>query len=244
MAEEEEKKPPTFGSATAFGGEKGFGGFAAAAAQAARDATSFPSKSSGDAAAEEEDQAAEEGEEEECKAEFQPLVQLDEVATSTGEEDEDVFFQVKAKLYRFNAEDSEWKERGVGMAKLLQHRQSKKIRMLMRRDKTLKICANHFVVPTVKMQEHTDSDKAWVFSTHDYADQEGSFETFCIRFGSPERANEFKEKYEEAGDLNRGVLEQVKDEQEKKEDAAKPSPEAEKLAEDLEKSAKVDDKAE
>mmetsp|Transcript_323 Transcript_323/g.2578 ORF Transcript_323/g.2578 Transcript_323/m.2578 type:complete len:204 (-) Transcript_323:4816-5427(-) len=87
-------QPPTFGSATAFGGEKGFGGFAAAAAQAARDATSFPSKSSGDAAAEEEDQAAEEGEEEECKAEFQPLVQLDEVATSTGEEDEDVFFQV------------------------------------------------------------------------------------------------------------------------------------------------------
>lgn len=30
------------------------------------------------------------------------------------------------------------------MAKLLQHRQSKKIRLLMRRDKTLKICANHF----------------------------------------------------------------------------------------------------
>lgn len=40
------------------------------------------------------------------------------------------------------------------------------------------------------------------------------------------------------------MLEQVKNEQEKKEDAAKPSPEAEKLAEDLEKSAKVDDKAE
>ena len=87
-------QPPTFGSATAFGGEKGFGGFAAAAAQASRDATSFPSKSSGDAAGEEEDQAAGEGEEEECKAEFQPLVQLEEVATSTGEEDEDVFFQV------------------------------------------------------------------------------------------------------------------------------------------------------
>eukprot|EP00894_Picocystis_sp_ML_P001824 jgi/Pico_ML_1/52341/g3058.t1 len=94
MADEEKKTPPTFGSATAFGGDKGLGGFAAAAAQAARDATSFPSKSSGDATAEEEEQAAGEGEEEECKAEFQPLVQLEEVATSTGEEDEDVFFQV------------------------------------------------------------------------------------------------------------------------------------------------------
>lgn len=91
-------QPPTFGSATAFGGDKGLGGFAAAAAQAARDATSFPSKSSGDATAEEEEQAAGEGEEEECKAEFQPLVQLEEVATSTGEEDEDVFFQVCVRL--------------------------------------------------------------------------------------------------------------------------------------------------
>jgi len=44
--------------------------------------------------------------------------------------------------------------------------------------------------------------------------------------------------------LNRGLLDRAKEEEEKKEDATKPSPEAEKLAEDLEKSAKVEDKAE
>lgn len=80
---------PTFGSASTFGGRSGFGGFAAAAAAAEGDGSSFPDKKDG---GEEEDKAVEE--EEECKAEFQPLVHLEEVATSTGEEDEDVFFQV------------------------------------------------------------------------------------------------------------------------------------------------------
>ena len=46
----------------------------------------------------------------------------------------------KAKLYRF---DGQWKERGVGQVKLLEHRESKKVRLLMRQLKTLKICANH-----------------------------------------------------------------------------------------------------
>lgn len=31
--------------------------------------------------------------EEECQAEFKPIVQLDEVETSTGEEDEDLLFE-------------------------------------------------------------------------------------------------------------------------------------------------------
>ena len=49
----------------------------------------------------------------------------------------------KTKLYRYDADSSEWKERGIGQAKLLQHKENKKIRMLMRQEKTLKIRANH-----------------------------------------------------------------------------------------------------
>ena len=49
----------------------------------------------------------------------------------------------KSKLYRFDNENNEWKERGVGQARLLQHKGNKKIRFLMRQDKTLKIRANH-----------------------------------------------------------------------------------------------------
>lgn len=50
---------------------------------------------------------------------------------------------MRAKLFRFDKSLNEWKERGTGDAKLLLHRKNDKIRLLMRRDKTHKICANH-----------------------------------------------------------------------------------------------------
>ena len=51
----------------------------------------------------------------------------------------------RAKLYRFDRTETpaEWKERGTGDMKILQHKDSKHCRVLMRRDKTLKVCANH-----------------------------------------------------------------------------------------------------
>lgn len=49
----------------------------------------------------------------------------------------------KCKLYRFEASSNEWKERGLGLVKLLKHKENNKIRLLMRQEKTLKIRANH-----------------------------------------------------------------------------------------------------
>ena len=64
-------------------------------------------------------------------------------ALQTGEEGEIVRADFKCKLYRFDPESSEWKERGVGQVKLLEHKENHKIRLLMRQEKTLKIRANH-----------------------------------------------------------------------------------------------------
>lgn len=52
----------------------------------------------------------------------------------------------RAKLFRYasDGDPPEWKERGVGDVKILKHRVSGLFRLLMRRDKTLKICANHY----------------------------------------------------------------------------------------------------
>lgn len=49
----------------------------------------------------------------------------------------------KAKLYRFDKDGNQWKERGAGTVKLLKHKESGKVRLVMRQSKTLKICANH-----------------------------------------------------------------------------------------------------
>lgn len=200
---------PVFGSS--FGTQGGFAAFTGAKTEAKE--------------GEGEGATAGEDVEEECKAEFTPLVQLDEVETNTGEENEECLLELcvprtlravnvcvslndvwqagpalrrravarrlsstltplcvrgnrycgtgplshgerpsaarsrhlqgpraalmcgsycrKCKLYRFDQDAKEWKERGVGQAKFLKHKESKKTRFLMRQDKTLKIRANH-----------------------------------------------------------------------------------------------------
>ena len=60
-----------------------------------------------------EDEAA--AEEEEPDVEFTPVIHLDKkVDVKTNEEDEDVVYKVRAKLFRFHADTKEWKERGTG----------------------------------------------------------------------------------------------------------------------------------
>ena len=60
----------------------------------------------------------------------------------TGNEDEDPIWIQKAKVYRFR--DEKWKERGNGYCKLLRHKESKKIRFLLRTEKTKKVSANFY----------------------------------------------------------------------------------------------------
>lgn len=56
---------------------------------------------------------------------YEPIIPLPEaIVVKTGEEDEEVLFIERAKLYRWSTNDSgtgEWKERGVGQIKVLHH---------------------------------------------------------------------------------------------------------------------------
>jgi Ran-binding protein 1 len=77
--------------------------------------------------------------------EFEPVVRLTErVDTKTNEESEEQVFKMRAKLFKFDRDSREWKERGTGDVRLLKHKENGKTRLVMRRDKTLKVCANHY----------------------------------------------------------------------------------------------------
>ena len=74
-----------------------------------------------------------------------PVVKLTkEVVTKTNEENEEQVFKMRAKLFKFDRDTREWKERGTGDVRLLKHQENQKTRLVMRRDKTLKVCANHY----------------------------------------------------------------------------------------------------
>ncbi|KAG1122403.1 hypothetical protein G6F42_011509 [Rhizopus arrhizus] len=63
---------------------------------------------------------------------FEPIIKLEEVEVKTNEEEEDALFKMRAKLFRYNKDTKEWKERGTGDVKFLQHKETKKVRLLMR----------------------------------------------------------------------------------------------------------------
>eukprot|EP01104_Vermistella_antarctica_P017253 TRINITY_DN608_c0_g1_i1.p1 TRINITY_DN608_c0_g1~~TRINITY_DN608_c0_g1_i1.p1 ORF type:complete len:214 (-),score=103.14 TRINITY_DN608_c0_g1_i1:89-670(-) len=130
-----------------------------------------------------------------------PKAEVVEILTL--EEDEDVLFKMRARLFRFNKEDSEWKERGTGDVKFLQHKETKKVRLLMRREKTYKICANHYVNNVMKLTPNVGSDRGWMWiAAADMADEEAKEEMLFIRFANSENANLFKEKFEEVQKIN------------------------------------------
>nr|XP_020038106.1 E3 SUMO-protein ligase RanBP2-like isoform X3 [Castor canadensis] len=130
---------------------------------------------------------------------FEPVVPLpDKIEVKTGEEDEEEFFCNRAKLFRFDGESKEWKERGIGNVKILRHKTSGKIRLLMRREQVLKICANHYISPDMKLTPNAGSDRSFVWHALDYADELPKPEQLAIRFKTPEEAALFKCKFEEA----------------------------------------------
>ncbi|XP_031847905.1 E3 SUMO-protein ligase RanBP2 [Nomia melanderi] len=127
---------------------------------------------------------------------FVPVIPLPaEVKVTTGEEGQEVLFCARAKLFRFV--DTEWKERGIGNVKLLKNSEGK-IRLLMRREQVLKVCANHYLSPDMELTAKANNEKTWFWVAHDFADGELKVEKFCIRFKTVEEGLSFKEHFERA----------------------------------------------
>jgi len=142
--------------------------------------------------------------EEDTGGHFEPVIKLTEqIEAKTHEEDEDVLFKMRAKLFRFETTASEWKERGTGEVRLLAHKVTHRCRLVMRRDKTFKVCANHSITSDMRLQPNIGSDRSWVWKVAaDVSDGEPTSETLAIRFANAENANYFKAKFEEAQKVN------------------------------------------
>jgi len=131
---------------------------------------------------------------------YPPIIYLPEIVVNSGEDGEEEMFKRRAKLYRYAHECSppEWKERGTGDVRILKKEENQSARIIMRREKTLKVCANHNILPWMDMKPNCGSEKAWVWKTQaDFADEEPKQETLAIRFGNVENAKKFYEAFED-----------------------------------------------
>jgi Ran-binding protein 1 len=165
--------------------------------------------------------------EEEVDPHYEPVIKLTEqVDTKTGEEEDEIIFKMRAKLFRFDSSSSEWKERGTGDVRLLQNRDTKKVRLVMRRDKTLKVCANHTITADMHLQPNIGSDRSWVWKVAaDYSESPPTAETLAIRFANSNNAAEFKTEFESAQKINAGgAVEQPKVEEAKAEEVKTEEP--------------------
>ena len=137
--------------------------------------------------AEVSDEQAKEEAEREADVYFEPVCHLETVQTSNNEENETAVFKMRAKLFRFDKAAKEWKERGVGDVRFMEHKDTHKIRILMRQEKTLKVRLNHYVVPGLELTESLGSDRAWMWNCPmDYSEEEPAPEIFAIRFANHE----------------------------------------------------------
>lgn len=130
---------------------------------------------------------------------------LDNVAT--GEEGEEQLYSQRSKLYRFR--DDEWKERGLGAAKLLKNKADGRVRFLLRQEKTGKVVANFFVVnrdPYCDLRPNADSEKILCWSAQDWSEGQLEVERFALKFGTVELAQSFKEAFSEAKTQNDAAL--------------------------------------
>ena len=129
---------------------------------------------------------------------FKPIVQLKRKEDlKTGEEDYEDLFKNRAKLFRFDFESKQWKERGIGEMRLSHNPETSYCRVIMRRDQVLKLCANHPVMPDIELKPHGMSSTSWVWvSGADYSEGEPQMQQFAVKFKSKEIADEFKRVFQ------------------------------------------------
>lgn len=139
--------------------------------------------------------ASENPEEYEPQVDFKPLVKLQEVETKTGEEDEEIMFKNRCKLFRFNSELKEWKEKGVGDIKILKHKLKNTYRVLMRREQVLKLCANHRINPDIKLENLNEKQLTW--HVQDCSEEQPRSEILLAKFRHEEEATKFKTVFQE-----------------------------------------------
>ena len=118
--------------------------------------------------------------------------QLDLSSVGPGEEDEDVIFEVKAKALSFNPSSKIWDSKGVGLLRVLSHRETSKTRMVLRQATIGKVILNVALLSNMKY-DYAGSKAVKMAVPSD----SGKLEMWMVRTGTDEDAKKLSAVLEE-----------------------------------------------
>lgn len=127
--------------------------------------------------------------------EFKPIIPLpDKIEEVTGEENDIILFERRAKLYKYV--EKGWKEKGIGQLKILKNNDTNKVRLVMRREQVHKVCANHFLYDSMELKPKSNTAVVW--TANDFSDSvKVQVENLCARFKTVEDCEEFTRVFNE-----------------------------------------------
>ena len=124
-----------------------------------------------------------------------PIVELSTITVSTGEEEEEYHFKQRCKLYRYDTSIRKWKENGVGEMKLLFNRNMQKPRLVMRRDKVHKLCANHALSETMKLEPFPSNELTVTWNALSDISDNSPEDNLAAKFKNKDILSEFKNTF-------------------------------------------------
>lgn len=124
------------------------------------------------------------------------LVDLPDQEIKSGEEETDEVFSVRAKLYRWR--DAQWKERGVGQAKILKHKVTSRHSFILRQDQTMKLQAYFYIFGKglCTLNKLQTAEKSLFWSCVDTSEGSAKLEKFCLRVKTNEELEQFQKFFE------------------------------------------------
>ena len=139
------------------------------------------------------------------------IIDLPEVKIETGEENEEILFSTKSKLYRWA--DEQWKERGVGELKIIENKTSSVVRCFLRQEQTMKLRCMFEVVSTAGcvLEKLKTAEKSWFWSCVDYSEGKAKVERLCARFKTNEDSELFATEFAKALEANKKIHEKKKE---------------------------------
>jgi hypothetical protein len=128
--------------------------------------------------------------------EKEAYIDLKPIVTLPESDDADVLFKRRSKLSYLDSGSNQWKERGVGDIKILKHKKTGKVRVIMRRDD--QIFCDHYITEDMKLSPGPNNpEKSWVWITNeDCSGGEPKKEKLSVKFKDVETAKEFQHVFD------------------------------------------------